>query len=271
MTVSELFNLGGRTAVVTGGGGALGTEVARALAGAGAGAVVAVVDLHPARSQSVADDIAASGGTAFAFSGDLSDPNTVTEVFAAIDDRLGAVDILVNAISAPVRRFAPEEFPVAAWQEMLDNNLTSYFLCGQAAARSMIAAGKGGSIIHFGSIAGVSALGRGNVAYGVAKGGIVQLTRETALAWAGHNIRVNSILPSQFLNEMWATALADEERSATVDRVLSGIPLGRLGRPEEIVGPVLFLAGDAASMVTGVSLPVDGGNLAMNAGATIEW
>jgi NAD(P)-dependent dehydrogenase (short-subunit alcohol dehydrogenase family) len=154
---------------------------------------------------------------------------------------------------------------------MLSANLTSFFLTSAAAARRMIAAGRGGSIVNFGSIAGSTALGRGNLAYAVAKGGIAQLTRETAYAWAPHNVRVNAVLPCQFRNAWWDGNLADPSRRPLVDRVLAGIPLGRLGDPAEIVGPVLFLASDAASMVTGIQLPVDGGNLAMNAGASLDW
>jgi NAD(P)-dependent dehydrogenase (short-subunit alcohol dehydrogenase family) len=97
------------------------------------------------------------------------------------------------------------------------------------------------------------------------------LTRELAYAWADRNIRVNSLLPCQFVNQMWSGALVDQERTPVVERVLSGIPLGRMGLPSEIVGPVLFLVSDASSMVTGVALPVDGGNLAMNPGASLEW
>jgi NAD(P)-dependent dehydrogenase (short-subunit alcohol dehydrogenase family) len=105
----------------------------------------------------------------------------------------------------------------------------------------------------------------------VAKGGVAQLTRETAYAWARHGIRVNAVLPCQFFNEWWRGNLADPARRKLVDRVVSGIPLGRMGEPGEIAGPVLFLASQAASMVTGVLLPVDGGNLAMNAGASLDW
>jgi NAD(P)-dependent dehydrogenase (short-subunit alcohol dehydrogenase family) len=135
----------------------------------------------------------------------------------------------------------------------------------------MIKAQRGGSIINISSIGGVNALGRGAMAYGVSKAGIIQLTRETSFAWAQHNIRVNAILPCQFTNSWWAERQADPASQPMVKRVLSAIPLGRLGEPHEVVGPVLFLASEAASMVTGVSLPVDGGNLAMNAGGSHEW
>jgi NAD(P)-dependent dehydrogenase (short-subunit alcohol dehydrogenase family) len=277
-----LFDLSGRVAVVTGGGGALGRVAAGALAGAGAS--VAVVDLSEANAAKVAASLteasASHDGTnpgeagtvkAIGLGADLSSEEAVERAFAAVDEAFGRVDILVNSISAAIDRHDPDEFPLATWEAMLASNLTSYFLCSRAAAQRMIPAGRGGSIVNFGSIAGSSVLGRGGIAYGVAKGGVAQLTKETAYAWAPHRIRVNAVLPCQFVNDWWRGNLADPERRELVDRVVSAIPLGRMGEPEEIAGPVLFLASEAASMVTGVLLPVDGGNLAMNPGASLSW
>jgi NAD(P)-dependent dehydrogenase (short-subunit alcohol dehydrogenase family) len=264
-----LFDLSGQTAVVTGGGGALGSEVARGLAAAGASVVV--VDLRQANAEQVSRSITDGGGRAVGFGADLSAEAAVNQVFAEVDSAFGQIDILVNAISAPVDRYLAEEFPLEKWNSMLDVSLTSYFLCSRAAATRMIAGGHGGSIVHFASIAGMSAMGRGNFAYSVAKGGVVQLTREQAYVWAHHGIRVNAVLPCQFVNDWWASQAADPAHAALVARSVAGIPLGRQGRPPEIVGPVLFLASAAASMVTGVMLPVDGGNLAMNAGASLDW
>jgi len=265
----KLFDLSGRVAVVTGGGGALGSVLAAGLASAGA--AVVVVDVRPGPAAAVADEITAAGGEALGLAGDLSDETRVESVFAEVDRSFGRVDVLVNAISAPIDRHPAESFPVEDWNRMLSANLTSFFLTSAAAARRMIAAGRGGSIVNFGSIAGSSVLGRGGLAYGVAKGGVAQLTKETAYAWAPHRIRVNAVLPCQFVNDWWRGNLADPERRVLVDRVTSAIPLGRMGDPEEIAGPVLFLASEAASMVTGVLLPVDGGNLAMNPGASLSW
>jgi len=265
---SGLFDLTGRKAVVTGGAGALGSQSAMALASAGA--LVAVVDLDADRVARVTEEIKSDGGTALGLVADLSDEGEVERVFAAVADSLGGVEILVNAMAAPVPRASPELFTLDNWQATLTSDLTSFFLCSRAAATRMMAARSGGSIVNFSSIAGVSALGRGNMAYAVAKSGICQLTREMAFAWAAENIRVNAILPCQFTNSWWAEVVADPARRPLVDRVLSGIPLGRLGAPSEIRGPVVFLASDAASMVTGVMLPVDGGNLATNAGASIS-
>jgi NAD(P)-dependent dehydrogenase (short-subunit alcohol dehydrogenase family) len=267
--LDALFDLAGRVAVVTGGGGALGRVAALGLARSGA--AVAVVDVRAEPASTVAGEIEADGGDALGLGADLADEVEVERVFAEVDARFGRVDILVNAISAPVDRFAAEAFPVGDWDYMMGANLRSFFLTSKAAASRMIDGGRGGSIVNFGSIAGMSALGRGNLAYSVAKGGVAQLTRETAYAWAPHNIRVNSILPCQFRNAWWDGNVHDPARRPLVDRVLTAIPLGRLGEPEEIVGPVLFLASDASSMVTGIQLPVDGGNLAMNAGASLDW
>src|SRR5690242_8813335 len=295
-----LFDLSGRVAVVTGGGGALGRVVAGALAGAGAS--VAVVDLSEDTAAKVAASLTGAGagagtgagtgagadagtgagagaraGTgagapkAIGLGADLSTEGGVESAFAAVDRAFGRVDILVNSISAAIDRHDPEEFPLPTWEAMLASNLTSYFLCSRSAAQRMIPAGRGGSIVNFGSIAGSSVLGRGGLAYGVAKGGVAQLTKETAYAWAPHRIRVNAVLPCQFVNDWWRGNLTDPERRVLVDRVVSAIPLGRMGDPEEIAGPVLFLASEAASMVTGVLLPVDGGNLAMNPGASLSW
>lgn len=265
---SGLFDLTGRRAVVTGGGGALGSQAALALARAGARVVVA--DLFDTQVDRVSAAISSAGGEAYGVTADLSSSADVERAFAEIDGKLGGLDILVNAIAAPVPRAAPEDFTMEHWDETLTSDLTSFFLCSQAAARRMIPAGNGGSIINFSSIAGVSALGRGNMAYAVAKAGVCQLTRETAYSWAQHGIRVNAILPCQFVNAWWSEIMADPDHRVLVDRVISGIPLGRLGSPTEICGPVVFLASDAASMVTGVMLPVDGGNLAINAGASLS-
>ena len=265
----SLFDLADRTAIVTGGGGALGSVVAKALAAAGAR--VAVVDLRQENAERVSAAIDADGGQSVGIGADLSVEADVEGMFAAVDSELGGVDVLVNAVSAAVDRFPAERFPLEEWNHMLTANLTSYFMCSKAAASRMIASARGGSIINFSSIAGMTALGRGNLAYSTATGAVVQMTREHAYAWARYGIRVNAVLPCQFVNAWWAGQIADPAHSPLVDRALSGIPLGRLGEPHEIAGPVLFLASDAASMVTGVMLPVDGGNLAMNAGASIDW
>lgn len=268
VTSIDLFNLSGRTAVITGGGGALGGAIGVGLAQAGA--QVIVIDISLESATRVTDAVKAIGGMAHAFAADLSTEPVVEDIFAQID-KISPVNILINAISAPQTRYPPDVYPVEEWNATIAADLTSFFLTSRAAAQRMIKAGNGGSIINFGSIAGVTALGRGSVAYGAAKGGVIQMTRDCSFAWAQHNIRVNSILPCQFINAGWTAFMDDPAHAKLVTRVKSGIPLGRLGEPGEMVGPVLFLASDAASMVTGITMPVDGGNLAMNPGGSIDW
>jgi NAD(P)-dependent dehydrogenase (short-subunit alcohol dehydrogenase family) len=265
----SLFDLTGRVAMVTGGGGSLGSAICEGLAAAGA--AVVVVDMAGANGEAVAARIRAAGGRADALAVDVSKETDVAELFATFDTLHPALDVLVNGISAPVDRFHPEDVPLASWRHMLDTNLTGYFLCLQQAGRRMIARDMGGSIVNIGSIGGMNALGRGAMAYGVAKAGVGQLTREAAVAWARHNIRVNALLPCQFMNTMWEDRLANPACKAANEQVLRGIPLGRLGSPEEMVGPVLFLASPASSMVTGALIPVDGGNLALNSGGSVFW
>jgi NAD(P)-dependent dehydrogenase (short-subunit alcohol dehydrogenase family) len=152
-------------------------------------------------------------------------------------------------------------------------NVTGCFLCAQAAGRRMIARGEGGAIINMSSIAGSSALGRGNFAYSVSKGAVNQFTRELAIEWAPYRIRVNAIQPCQVLTPALQSLIDDPQfdSDSLVATFLRGIPLGRLAQPEDIAAAALFLASDAASMITGALLPVDGGNLAMNAGGTVQW
>jgi NAD(P)-dependent dehydrogenase (short-subunit alcohol dehydrogenase family) len=141
------------------------------------------------------------------------------------------------------------------------------FCCCQEAGRRMLAAGRG-SIVNIGSLASVSALGRGHIAYSMAMGAVAQMTRELSTEWAGRGVRVNAILPAQVLNPGLEQRMAADP--ALREKFLSGIPAGRLGQPEDIQGLAVFLASDASSWITGALIPMDGGNLAANAGATIR-
>ncbi len=194
-------------------------------------------------------------------------------MFAFADAEMGRVDILVNDAFLPVTRSVPEDFPLEAWQQSIDVNLTGYFLCAREAGRRMIRQGWGGSIVNISSIAGSTGMGRGNFVYSVTKHGVNGLTRELAVEWARHGIRVNAIQPCQFLTPALKVFIESApDPQAVTERFLRGIPLDRMGDPErDIVGPVVFLASDAASMVTGTMLPVDGGNLAFNAGGSKTW
>jgi NAD(P)-dependent dehydrogenase (short-subunit alcohol dehydrogenase family) len=261
-STADLFRLDGRVALVTGAAGAFGRAIARGFTDMGAS--VFLTDLHAERLAETAALVRAAGGNCATWVGDSGSSADVDAVFAHLDEAFGRIDILVNNAGRNPMQGRPEAFPLEIWEDVLRTNLTGYFLFARAAGKRMIAQGHGGSVVNVSSIASASSLGRGNLAYGASKSGVNQLTRELAVEWAHHGIRVNAIQPSQFLNDGWRAMVADPSKSQLVQRVLSGIPLGRMGEAREIVGPVLFLVSDAASMVTGALLPVDGGNLALN-------
>jgi NAD(P)-dependent dehydrogenase (short-subunit alcohol dehydrogenase family) len=257
-----LFRLDGRVALVTGAGGAFGRAIARGFAQVGAS--LFLTDLNTESLEETAAAVRATGAKCSTWPGDTGSSPDVDAVYAHLDEAFGRIDVLINNAGGNPMQGRPEEFPLDIWDSVLRTNLTGYFLYARAAGKRMIAQGGGGAIVNMSSIAGASSLGRGNLAYGASKSGVNQLTRELAVEWAHHGIRVNAIQPCQFLNAGWRAMIADPNRAGLVERVLSGIPIGRMGEPHEMVGPVLFLASDAAAMVTGVLLPVDGGNLALN-------
>jgi NAD(P)-dependent dehydrogenase (short-subunit alcohol dehydrogenase family) len=263
--LSDIFDISGRVAVVTGAGGGLGTAICAGLAAHGAD--VALIDIDRETLEASAAGVQEHGRRALVLERDASDESAVAAAFAAVDEEFGQVDILINLAYTPLFA-APEELTLDAWNEAFAINVTSYFLCCREAGRRMIAQGRGGAIMNMCSICGTSATGRGSFPYSIAKGGIAMMTKELAIEWAKHGIRVNAIQPCQFLTPGLRHRLDDPELGHIREKFLSGIPLNRLGEPHEMVGPVIFLVSDAAAMVTGVLLPVDGGNLALNAGGT---
>jgi len=266
LNATEIFDLTDRAAVVTGAGGGLGTAICAGLAAWGADIVL--LDVNAEALSAAAAGVEATGRRALAIETDVSDLTAVERAFAEIDGALGKVDILVNLAFTPTFG-TPHEIPLADWEKALRINLTSYLLCEQQAARRMIAQGTGGAVMNMCSIAGTSASGRANFPYSVSKGGVVMMTKEMAVEWARYGIRVNAIQPCQFMTPGLQVRLDNPELGPGIrDKFLSGIPLDRIGEPWEMIGPVLFLVSDASSMVTGALLPVDGGNLAFNAGGT---
>lgn len=268
----HLFDLSGRVALVTGAGANGGLGHALALGLARHGADVIAPDINAEGAKTTQEEIRAMGRKSLGIYCDVSKPQEVEVLFAQVAQQFGKLDILINNAYAFPTRAHPDELTFEAWEQTLQVSLTGYFLCAQQAIRLMLKQGNGGSIINISSIAGLTALGRGNFPYSVAKGGVNQMTKELAVEYAGKGIRVNAICPAQILTPGFQRLLDDGRFSpALYARLLSGIPINRLLNPEEFVGPAVFLASDAASVVTGVLLPVDGGNSALNAGGSHTW
>lgn len=245
-------SLAGRVAIVTGGGGGIGAEAARGLAALGAR--VAVLE-HPRRADAAAAAVAAlPSGAGTVVLADVRDGGAVDRAVDEAVERLGGLDVLVTCAGAAAPGEA-EAYEDAAWERALAINLTGAFACCRAAARHLLPQGRG-SIVNVASVGGLVGW-RGAIGYQAAKGGVVQLTRGLAVEWAPRGVRVNAVAPCVIETAAVVEHAAADE--AWLDEHRAGIPLGRFGRPEEAVGPILFLASDAAAAVTGVVLPVDGG------------
>jgi NAD(P)-dependent dehydrogenase (short-subunit alcohol dehydrogenase family) len=260
---SRLFDLSDKLAVVSGAASGMGKASAVALAAHGA--TVVMLDRNEGGLAATAAEIAAAGGRAVPRVHDTSSVEAAARLFDWIDAEFGRVDFLANVagdlIMADPLAITPEQI-----RQVLENLVVGRFAhCRQAACR-MIRQG-GGSIVNIGSIGGMSSLGRGHIAYAMAMGAVAQMTRELSTEWAARGVRVNAILPAQVTNPGIEQRIADNP--AMKDKWLSGIPVGRLGRPEDIQGLMVLLASDASSFITGAIIPMDGGNLAMNAGGSI--
>jgi NAD(P)-dependent dehydrogenase (short-subunit alcohol dehydrogenase family) len=233
---------------VTGGGNGIGRATCHALAQAGAH--VAVTDIDHAAAAKVAAEI---GGEAHRL--DVADEALVREVVAAIAARHGRLDILVNNAGLGARVPAVE-LPTERWRQVLAVTVDGGFFCARAAGRHMLNAGRG-AVVNVASIMGlVGGAHYPNLAYHTAKGAIVNFTRALACEWAPHGVRVNAVAPTFARTRLTEPLLADK---AMEQKLLEHTPMGRLVEPEEVAAAVLFLASDAASMITGVTLPVDGG------------
>jgi NAD(P)-dependent dehydrogenase (short-subunit alcohol dehydrogenase family) len=219
----------------------------------------------------VAGEIEAAGGTAHVVVGDISTPGGIDDVVERVLATVGEIDILVNNAGRGSHTF-PEDLAYEEWNAVFQLDLNAYFLMAQAVGRHMLERGRGGAIVMTSSTCGHVAMGRGNFAYSIAKAAVNQLVRELALEWGFAGIRVNAIAPCQVDAPSMDELLSWPDPSGTDlrQRVMSGIPLGRLAQPEDMAGPAMFLASDAAAMVTGTVLAVDGGNLACNAVSSIR-
>ena len=247
--MNPLFDLSGKVAIVTGGNGG----IVRGLAEAGAS--VAIVGRNVAKSQAAADSLAGEAGLdVFPLTADVSQEAEVEAVLHAVIDRAGRIDILVNNAGINIRK-PPQDLTLDEWHRVININLTGPFLMSRGIYPHLIAAG-GGKIINVGSINSVFGSPYGS-AYSASKGGLVQLTKSHALAWARDNIQVNAILPGWFDTEM--TEAARAQVPGLNDRVLARVPVARWAEPRDIAGTAVWLASPASDFVTGTAIPVDGG------------
>ena len=252
------FDLSGKVAVVTGGGRGLGKAMAAGLAEAGARVVVA--GRTEADVEAGAAEIRAGGGQALAFAFDATCRAQCRRLFDAAIADLGGLDIAV--VNHGIGRACPAvEVTDEALAEMLDINLKSAFVAGQEAARRMVERGRGGAIVFTSSTGSLVAFD-GLATYGAAKGGVDQMTRHFAQELAPHGIRVNAVNPGYMEHHMRG-ASGRHESAQMAEEVRLATPMARRGRAEEMVGPVVFLASEAASFVTGHVMPVDGGYVAV--------
>jgi 2-deoxy-D-gluconate 3-dehydrogenase len=248
----KLFDLTGRVAIVTGGNGGIGLGMAQGLAAAGATIVVAARNRD--KSEAAVAALAASGATSAFIAFDVADPASCQALVQQTVDRFGRLDILVNNAGMSIRK-PPQDYAIAEWQAVLDTNLTGAFVCAQAAYAPMKQGG-GGKIINIGSM--MSIFGGAYAApYSTSKGGLVQLTKSLATAWAKDNIQVNAVLPGWIDTELTRDARA--QVAGLNQRVLNRSPTGRWGVPEDLAGIAVFLAAPASDFVTGAAIPVDGG------------
>ena len=252
-TPAELFDLTGRTAIVTGGGTGIGRQMAEGLAEAGADVVLCARDGD--RCAEVAATIAELGVGTLGLSCDTRDPKAVDAVVAATLERFGGVDILVNNAGTSWAA-APEDTSLEGWQKVIDVNLTGVFICSRAVGRHMLERGAG-KIVNIASVMG----SRGSpaeqvdaIAYNTSKGAVINFTRDLAVKWAPRGIHVNAIAPGWFPSIM-SDIVLDDRRDVLVEQ----IPLGRVGGPDELKGAVVFLGSAASDFVTGHVLAVDGG------------
>lgn len=251
---SQAPQLAGKAALITGAGSGLGRAIS--VAYAEAGARVAVADISLAKAVETVEMIKLQGGQAIAEELDVTKRSEVAAITDDVLQKLGALDILVNSAGRAIRGTALD-YREEDWARIIGVNLTGTFFCCQAAGRHM-ASQRRGKIINIASIGGLIAY-PGSIAYLASKGGVVQLTKGFAVELAPYNVQVNAIAPSLFETPMTASTRSDEDSHKYF---MERTPAGRKGRPEEIAGAAIFLAGDSSSMVTGHTLAVDGGYLA---------
>jgi NAD(P)-dependent dehydrogenase (short-subunit alcohol dehydrogenase family) len=252
----DIFSLDGRVAVVTGGGGGIGSALAVAFAQAGAR--VAVAGRHAEPLEAVVARITEVGGEGLVVTADVTTETDAEQMVEAVVERFGGVHLLVNAVGGGAGKVLhpAEAYPRDDWDWIMELNLRSTVVPTQPVVRQMVEQGGGGAVLNISSVRANLGNNAGYSAYVAAKGAISSLTRQWATEWAKHGIRVNAIMPTFVDTPQVATLLEDPTfKAGIVDR----IPLRRVGETDDLVGPAIFLVSDAASFVTGHVLTIDGG------------
>ena len=258
----DIFDLAGKVALITGAAGSLGSAVAEVYAAHGAH--LFLVDVNHARLAALSERLTVEGQRVYLREGDIGNLSDTEAIFRELDEKFGRIDILVN-VAGPAKIGSPRDMPIRDVEYTVHNLVTARFAYCQEAGRRMLANGVG-SIINICSVAGFTANGRGHLAYSMAMAAVAQMTRELSTEWSGFGVRTNAIVCGQIIN---ASLEERMEADSRLERnFLRGIPTGRLGFNDDIKGVALLLASDASSFVTGAMVPVDGGNLAKNAGGS---
>jgi 3-oxoacyl-[acyl-carrier protein] reductase len=253
MKSSELFDLTGRVALVTGASSGLGVRFAEVLAGEGA--AVALVARRTDRLAAVKGRIEAAGGRAVAISADVLDRKAMLRAFDEAEQAFGTVTILVNNAGVAHANRAVD-LPEEEWRRVVGTNLDAVFFWAQEAARRMLAAGKGGAIVNIASVLGLG-VSKGTAAYAVAKAGVIQLTKALGLELAFKGVRVNAIAPGWIVTELNRDYLLSEAGAA----IKREIPVGRFGEERDLDGALLLLVSDAGRFIAGTTIVVDGGQV----------
>ena len=250
--MSKQFDLSGKVAIVTGGNGGIGLGMAEGLARAGATLLVA--GRNAGKNAAAVKTLQALGAKAAAVVVDVTQQPACKTMVATALDQFGRLDILINNAGINIRK-QPQEYTPEEWKSVLETNLSSAFYCSQAAYPAMLKSG-GGKIINIGSMLSIFGAAFAGP-YGASKGGIVQLSKSLACAWAKDNIQVNSVLPGWIDTEL--TRAARKEVAGLHERVLARTPAGRWGDPADFAGIAVFLASSASDFVNGAAITVDGG------------
>ncbi len=253
MSISDRFSMSGKTVLITGASSGLGRHFALVLAEAGATVIAAA--RREDRLAGLVEEITSAGGKAVAVVMDVSDDESVIKAFDAAEAEVGTVDVILNNAGIVTRSNSLDLTP-DQWDAVMNTNLKAVWRVSQEAAKRLIAAGKPGNIINTASILSFRVTAS-NLTYAVSKAGVVQMTRALALEWARHNIRVNAIAPGYVETDLNRDMLQSEHGKALIKR----IPQRRTGELDELTGPILLLASDASSFMTGETITVDGGHL----------